>query len=183
MQWEFELGVVLLSLLILVVLRKSNDKIYRRFGLTFLAVLLFEYFTHPLWINTNLQPWAYLYLDVSWVITLCWTNLIVASMAIVEYTLPKIRKSKQFLSLMGLLVVGGLYLEWLFLRLGIRQYPEVIKEYLANTYRIFNVVPVVEIFYLPTFLALIVGFVKYWELSFDAGKKKSKPIKKARKKK
>jgi len=174
MQWEFELGVILLSVLILIVLRKSNSKIYRRFGLTFLAVLLFEYFTHPLWINTNLQSWAYLYLDVSWVITLCWTNLIVVSMAIIEYLMPKAKEWKKFLSLMILVIIKGLYLEWLFLRLGIRQYPEVIQAHLDNTFRIANVVPLVEIFYLPTFLGLIIGFVKYWEITLDAGKGKIK---------
>jgi len=170
MQWEFEVGVILLTILILVVLRKSNDKIYRRFGLAVLAVFLFEYFTNPLWVNANLQPWAYLYLDVSWIITLCWADLILVSMAIGEYMLPKSKEWKRFLSTMGLITFLGLYLEWLFLRLGIRQYPEVIKEYLAATFRIGNVVPVIEILYIPTFMALIIGFVKYWELSLDSNR-------------
>ena len=170
MQWEFEVGVILLTLLILWVLRKSNDKIYRRFGLAVLAVFLFEYFTHPLWINANLQPWAYLYLDVSWIITLCWVNLILVSMAIGEYMLPKAKEWKRFLSTMALITVSGLYLEWLFLRLGIREYPEVIQEYLTATFRIGNVVPIVELLYIPTFMALIIGFVKYWELALDSNK-------------
>lgn len=177
MQWEFEFGVVLLSLLVLVVLRKSNDKIYRRFGLTFLAVLLFEYFTHPFWINTNLQSWAYLYLDVSWVITLCWTNLIVVSMALVDYLFGKYSELKRFFMGAGFLVVGGLYLEWIFLRLGIRKYHEVIAQQLASTYRIGNVIPVAELIYLPAMFLLITGFVKYWEMALDERRGKKKSIK------
>jgi len=177
MQWEFEVGVILLTLLILTILKKSNKKIYRRFGLAFLAVILFEYFTHPLWINTNLQPWAYLYLDVSWIITLCWVNLILVSMAIVEYIAPKYRRYrelKKFLLTMVLITISGLYLEWLFLRLEVRQYPEVIKEYLDATFRIGNVIPIIEILYIPTFMALIIGFVRYWELTLDSANSENK---------
>jgi hypothetical protein len=176
MQWEFEVGVILLTLLILAVLRKSNDKIYRRFGLAVLAVLLFEYFTHPLWINANLQPWAYIYLDVSWIITLCWVDLILVSMAIGEHMLPKAKEWKKFIFTMVLITISGLYLEWLFLRLGIREYPEVIQEYLAASFRIGNVVPIVELLYIPTFMALIIGFVKYWELALGSGSKNKKLV-------
>jgi hypothetical protein len=182
MQWEFELGVILLTILILVILKKSNEKIYKRFGLAVLAIFLFEYFTHPLWINSNLQPWAYLYLDVSWIITLCWADLILVSMAIGEYMMPKAKEWKQFLSTLALITVSGLYLEWLFLRLGIRQYPDVIKGYLASSIRIGNVVPIIELMYIPTFMALIIGFVRYWEISTNVPKKAIKKQSRGKKK-
>lgn len=174
-KWEFEVGVILLTLLTLFILNKSNSHTMRRFGLAVIGVFLFEYFTHPLWINQNLQSWAYLYLDVSWVITLCWVNLIMISMAIVEYMLPKLSELKKFVSLLGLITIGGLYLEWFFLRLDIRKYPAAIQEYIDATYRIAGVVPIIEILYIPTFMGLVIGFIKYWEISLS---QKNKGVKK-----
>jgi hypothetical protein len=67
--------------------------------------------------------------------------------------------------------VAGLYLEWLFLRINIRKYPEEIQQIVDSTYRIANVVPVIEVFYIPAFLGLIIGFVKYWEISLSQKEK------------
>jgi hypothetical protein len=172
--WEFEVGVILLTILVLAVLRKSNPKILRRFWLTFIGVFLFEYFTQPLWINQNLQPWAYLYLDVSWIITLCWTNLILLSMASIESLFPKLSEGKKFASLMALVTIAGLYLEWLFLRLNIRVYPDAVQQIINATPRIAGVVPLIEILYIPTFIGLIIGFIKYWEISLSQKEPKIK---------
>jgi drug/metabolite transporter superfamily protein YnfA len=163
-QWEFEIGVILLTILVLLVLRKSKANYLQRFGLAFLGVLIFEYFTHPLWVNQNLQRWSFLYLDVNWIITLCWVNLILISLATIDYLLPKLSEGKRFFPLMGMITIGGLYLEWLFLRLNIRAYPAEIQAYIDATYRIANVVPVIEILYIPVFMGLIIGFIRYWEI-------------------
>ena len=68
----FEIAVILITFLLIFFLKKFNKKIIRRFWLAFVGVLIFELLTHPLWINTGLESWAYLYKDISWIITLCW---------------------------------------------------------------------------------------------------------------
>ena len=168
MTFEFELGIILVTILVLIVLGKSNKKILRRFWLALIAVFLFEYFTQPLWINAGLVKWAYLYLDVSWILTLAWVNLILISMAIIGYLVPKFSEMKRFLLSIGLVTIFGLYWEWVLIRLDIRKYPVAIKALLDTTYRIGGVVPLIELIYIPTFMALVFAFIKYWELSFDS---------------
>ncbi len=163
-QWEFEVGIILLTAFLLFFTRKFNEKYFKRFSLAFAGVLIFEYFTHPLWINKNLQWWSFLYLDVNWIVTLCWVDLILICLYSTEYLLEKLPERKRFLPLMGLIIIAGLYLEWLFLRLNIRGYPVEVQTYLGETYRILNVVPVIEIIYIPIFMALIIGFIRYWEV-------------------
>jgi hypothetical protein len=89
--------------------------------------------------------------------------------------LPKLSELKKFVSLLGLITIGGLYLEWFFLRLDIRKYPAAIQEYIDATYRIAGVVPIIEILYIPTFMGLVIGFIKYWEISLS---QKNKGVKK-----
>ena len=85
----FEISVILIVLSFILILRKIDKNILRKFGIIFIAVLLFEYFTQAMWLNVNLERWAYLYLDVSWVITIGWTGIIIVSMAIIDLYFPK----------------------------------------------------------------------------------------------
>jgi len=181
MTFELELGIILMTALVLIILRKSNKKIIRRFWLALVAVFLFEYFTQPLWINAGLVKWAYLYLDVSWILTLAWVNLILISMAIIEYLVPKFSELKKFGLSIGLVTIFGLYWEWVLIRLDIRKYPEAIQKLLDTTFRIGGVIPLIELIYIPTFMALVFAFIKYWELCLDS--RQIEKIKKRGKKK
>ncbi len=93
----FELSVISLSIIFLLILKKLDKDILRKFGIVFIAVLLFEYFTQALWLNVNLERWAYLYLDVSWIITLGWATIIVVSMAIINLYFPRYSERSRFL--------------------------------------------------------------------------------------
>ena len=161
----FELGVIVICLAFFIILRKLDPHIPRKFGITFIAVLLFEYFTQPLWLNVNLERWAYLYLDVSWIITLGWTTIILVSMAIIDLYFPKDSELERFIFYFIPITIIGIVAETVVLGLGIRQYPPAVLEILSG-YKILGRTPIEALYYIPVFMALVISFARYWEISF-----------------
>jgi MFS family permease len=161
----FELSVISLSIIFLLILKKLDKDILRKFGIVFIAVLLFEYFTQALWLNVNLERWAYLYLDVSWIITLGWATIIVVSMAIINLYFPRYSERSRFLLYLIIITIIGLVAEAVVVNLGIRQYSSAVKDVLIG-YNILGGVPIEVLYYIPVFMALVLSFSRYWEISF-----------------
>ena len=80
----FELSVIVISIAFLLLTHKLYKSIWKKYGIIFCGVLLFEYFTQALWINKGLEAWSYLYLDVNWLITLGWSTIIIVCMTLVN---------------------------------------------------------------------------------------------------
>ena len=51
-------------------------RVRQHFILVASSVFAMEFFTAPMWFNLNLGVWGYVYSDVSWVLTLAWTTMI-----------------------------------------------------------------------------------------------------------
>lgn len=161
----FEASVLIICLSFLLVLRKLDADIFRKFAVTFIAVLLFEYFTQPLWLNVGLEKWAYLYLDVSWIITVGWATIIIVSMAIIDLYFKRENELERFFFYFIPITFVGITAEAVVLFLGIRKYPpEVIGILSGKT--IFGLVPIEALYYIPVFMALVISFARYWETSF-----------------
>jgi len=157
----FEIGVILISLTILLFLYKLDKHSLKTYGLIFLGVLLFEYFTQALWLNKNLEPWAYLYLDVSWIITLGWSTIIIASKKIVELYFPTWKAPVKFLSSLVLVTIIGYFAEATVLGLGIREYSSAVLN-IASGVKI-GLVPIEALYYIPVFITLVLTFAAYWQ--------------------
>lgn len=170
----FEIAVILGVLIITVLLSQTNKKIHRRVILIFVAVLLFEYFTQAMWINNNLERWSYLYLDVNWVITIGWVGLILMSTSAVNILFKKSSERARFIYSLIALAIVGVVAEGVVRYLGIREYAEAVKEGFLGVY-LFGTVPIEALYYIPVFMALVISFVRYWEICLDqntGGKKK-----------
>src|SRR3989338_2391590 len=159
--------VFLVTLIILISLRKSPN-IYRRYALILLGVVLFEYFVHPPWTNKNVQVSNSLFLGIRGVIALAWADIIIVSTAIVESSIARAPEWRKFFSALGLTTIAGLGLEALVVQWIVKNNPAVIQEYLTKTAMVGNVpeyLPLIELLYIGTVMALVLGFVRYWELA------------------
>ncbi len=163
----FEISIISLVALFLLILYKLNNKVLRRFGLAFVAVLLFEYFTQALWLNHNLEPWSYLYLDINWILTIGWAGIITVCMELINLYLPNL--TERFRYVISVIFIGiiGFFAEWVVVGLEIRFYPEAVKQSLSGIMLGYGKVPIEALYYIPVFMALMVSFVRYWEICFD----------------
>ncbi len=156
----FELAGLVLLLAALWWLRRLRDRLPMRLALMAIGVLSFELFTAPMWNNAHLGRWAYLYRDVSWVLTLGWSVLFLVVVELVDRLLPRWRALPRFAVDLALLTLITVPLEILLVAIGVRSYsPEVhaaaVGGFMAG-------VPLAIPYYVPVFAALVLGFYKYW---------------------
>jgi hypothetical protein len=157
-------GLVLVGLA-LAWLNRVRDRLPARFALMALGVLFFELFTAPMWNNAHLGRWAYLYRDVSWVLTLGWTVLFLVVVELVDRLLPRWRALPRFLLTLGLITAFTVPMESVLVASGIRSYAPEVKEAALGGF--VNGVPVAIVYYVPVFAALVIGFYRYWSLVLD----------------
>lgn len=159
-------GLVLLGFLAAVfILPRFRPRLWRHAAVMAGAVLIFEIFTGPMWRNLHMGKWAYLYQQTSWVLTLGWTALFLATDVFVDHLARARSALSRFAIKLAALTPVVLGFEILLGAIGLRSYaPEVwasvcgIK--LAG-------VPVEVLYYVPVFAALILGFHGYWALVLD----------------
>jgi hypothetical protein len=161
----FELFVVAVFASALFFLSKIKDKIWLRFAIMAVGVLIFELFTAPMWNNHKLGQWAYLYHDVSWILTIGWTSLIMIVVVFVDKLLPNIKEWRRFFLYLVILTVAIVPLEMLVVNLGIRGYSPEVKQAISGVYILG--VPVELLYYSPVFTGLIISFYKYWSFVID----------------
>ena len=168
----FEISVITLALVFCLIIFKSDKDIFKKFGLAFIAITLFEYFTQSLWLNKGLEPWAYLYLDVSWIIGLGWTTIIIVSRSLIEMYFPYLTEKLKFFIKLAVIGIIGFFAEWVVLGLGIREYSEAVNKTLSGI--MIGPVPIEAIYYIPVFMALVLSFSLYWESILNIKKNESK---------
>ena len=151
----------------LLILYKLDKKVFRRFGLAVIGVLIFEYFTQALWINADLEPWSYLYLGVNWIITIGWAGIITVSTQLIKLYLPKYSKKIRYVISVFVVGIIGFFAEWVGVGLGVRQYTEAALEVTSGILIGYGKVPIEALYYIPVFMALVIAFVHYWEDILD----------------
>jgi len=161
----FEIFIVLGWIASIFVLAKFNDKIWQRYAIMAVGVFIFEFFTSPMWNNHNMGQWAYVYQDVSWVLTIGWSALILSTVIFVDHFLTRLKAWQRFLLYLAILTGLVFIFEAIVVTLGLRTYAPEVQEVLVGL-SIFNV-PVEGLYYIPVFMALVISFYKYWSLVLD----------------
>ena len=162
----FEIIIIILTGVALFLLSKTQKKILLRFLIAIIGIFIFEMFTAPMWNNLHLGVWAYLYRDISWVLTIGWAGMIVTAVTLVDHYFNKLNRPKRFLLSLLFLTILGMAGETVVVNLGIRTYSPEVRETILGIIPILGI-PVNVIFYIPVFMALVIGFYNYWCLALD----------------
>lgn len=150
----------------LFLLRKGTSRFGLRAGAMAIGVLIFEMFTGPMWLNERLGRFAYVYTDVSWILTIGWTTMILGVVLLVDRWKPDWSAAKRFALYLAALLPMVFLAEIAVVNLGIRSYAAEVLDATSGV-RVFDV-PVEVLYYVPVFSALVITFYKYWAFVIDA---------------
>ena len=143
----------------------KNRSYLKRFGWILLGVFLFEFSTQVLWINEGLWRFTYVAYDrigphLNWLISLGWTLIVFYAWLLVDrFDLSK--EWKRFTYRLVAVTVISILAEGVVLNLGIRSYGPEVQQLLSG-YKIPALgVPIEALYYVPAFMALVLGFVSF----------------------
>ncbi len=149
----------------LFLMRNLKPHFWWRVGIMAAGVLIFEIFTGPMWLNERLGRFAYVYTDVSWVLTLGWTAMILGVVLLVDRWKPDWSAAKRFPVYLLVLLPVVFLAEIAVVNLGIRSYSAEVLGAVRGL-RLAGV-PVEFFYYVPVFSALVITFYKYWAFVLD----------------
>lgn len=152
------------TLATLYIIKNKLSHPFQRFGIMALGVLMFELFTAPMWNTYHLGKFAYYYLDLSWVLTLCWTSMFILDVTLIDKLFPKMKELQRFLLSLLLPLAFTFIGELWLVQAGVRTYaPEVIQTSLL----LLGGVPIEVLYYAPVFSSFIIAFYKFWMFHLD----------------
>jgi hypothetical protein len=165
----FEVSIIVAVLLVYRYLNARVLRVRQHFALVAIGVFLLEFFTGPMWHTEGLGWWAFVYSDVTWIFTIAWSAMIVATVYGVDRVGQGAPIWQRFVAYLVVLTPMALLFEGLNKALEVRTYsPEVLEA--AGPWRIPVLdVPAAGLYYIPVFMALILSFYKHWLPTIEPG--------------
>ena len=164
----FELFIIVFTIgLFFYLKRVSYKNTLRKFVIMFFGVLLFEVMSEPMWKNYLLDSWAYLYRDVSWLITIGWVDIFLVSMMLVDNYYQKLNEKKKFWIYLLFVTVITSVIEVMLLKVGIRGYAPILKSKMSGLAIPFTKAPIEIIPTVPIIAALVISFYNYINHLFE----------------
>ena len=145
----------------------KKRKWLRAIAIAFIAVFLFEIMIEPMVVNAKLPEWSYVFHDISFLLTGLWVLLIAIGAVIVERYLLHLPIPLRFVA--AVLIIGAFALpieSWLVIHEYRVVRPERGGTVTGFTTPISGVASEVA-FAIPCYLALIIAFIRYWEITLD----------------
>jgi hypothetical protein len=160
----FEFIVILATLALLAYFKFKSHRYWKRYYLILISVVLFEFSTHFAWTTSALDPFTFIGPSLNWVIFLAWTLIIFFMLQLGDFLYPeKKSEGRNFTITLICMSVLGILFEQLLLSLQIRGYGAEVNALLIGHNIPFLTVPLEALYYIPVFMALILGFVRYFE--------------------
>lgn len=160
-----EIAIILSTVIFYFILRKYHKDILKRYLIMMVSVALFELFTAPMWTNAHLGAYAYIYKNVSWILNLGWSTLILSTILITDLVFKKFSSWKKFFVYVLVLTPIIFLFEIFIVNSGIRSYaPEIWGA--VSGIKILNI-PVEGFYYIFVFVALAISFYKYWSFNLE----------------
>ncbi len=163
-----EILIVAFTIILWVYMKtKGYRNVTRKFLILFFSVLLFEFMSEPMWNNSGFQNWAYIWQDITWVITLGWVGIFMFTFLIVDYAFRTTSEKKKFWIYLLVLEAIVVPLESALVISGIRGYAPILADTLSGYMIPLTVVPIEAVYAVPLFTSLIICFYKYINYLFD----------------
>lgn len=162
----FDIFVFIMAVSAFFILNRFTKRLWLRAIVMMTSVFLFELFTSPMWHNEHLGRFAYVYCDVSWILTIGWTTLILSVVVSVDHWFSHYREPKRFAISIGILLALVTVAEIVVVSLGIRKYSAEVLQAVSGISMMG--VPIEILYYVPVFTTLVITFYKYWCFVIDS---------------
>lgn len=165
----FEVAVVVAAILTYRFLATRIRHALGHMALIAVGMFLVEFFTGPMWKNLHLGPWAYVYSDVSWILTIAWVVIISLAVYVVERVLRATVPWKRYVLFLAIITPVVVVCDGLVRWLGIRESsPETAAAAGPAMLPVINV-PVAGLYYVPVVMTLVYSFYKHWLPAIEPG--------------
>jgi len=141
--------------------RIGYDKVVKKMLIMIIVIFIIEILTMPFWSNSKLDSWTYIYKDVSWILTVLWTDISFISIILVDRIWGRRHEKERFWSYFLIIGAFRFILEWVLTLAKIRTYNTSLTEIFNGT-----VIPVLELPFSLVIVSIIIGiftitFYKY----------------------
>jgi hypothetical protein len=145
----------------------KNRAWVRNLTLAFIGVFFFELMIEPMVVNAKFPSWSYVYQDISILMSGLWIVIIWLSVNLVDKVFLHLDLVKRFVLYLVVGTIIFLPLESWFIVNGFRVYgPSAVENFIGINTPITGV-PVEVALAIPFYLALIISFIRYWEINLD----------------
>lgn len=136
---------------------------WRSLIISFVAVFMFELMVDPMVVNAKLPSWSYTYRDVSFLMTGSWVVIIWLSITIVHSLFPRLDTRAKFATYLVVLSIIAIPIEIWLIKSGVRVYgPSAVANFCGLQIPFISIAIEVA-FAIPLYMALVIGFIRYWE--------------------
>jgi len=139
----------------------------RSLGITFASVLLFEVTVEPMVQNIGFPAWSYIFHDITLALTGAWVALTWLAINLVDKFFIHFSLRGKFLAYLAAVFVFALPAEIWLIASGHRVYGSSTVAAFTGLHIPWTMVPTEIAFGVPLYFALILSFVKYWEIVLD----------------
>lgn len=158
----FEVIIVLIFVSIVSYMKFTGyNKTYTKSTFLFLTVLLFQIMSEPMWLNHKLNSWAFIYGNISWVLTLGWVSILLLTILLVDGKFKESSEKTKFWLYLTTATILTVIAESIILKLGIRSYAPVLSDTFSGILIPLTQVPVEVLLATPIITALVISFYKF----------------------
>jgi hypothetical protein len=162
-------GIVLVELLPLIgaiilyllMQKMGYKKVWQKFLVMIIGVLLFMIMSEPMYRNPGLDVWAYIYRDVPWTVVLGWADIFFASIIIVDKLWGKYKENAKFWLYLLVVTIITVPIESILLRSGLRSYTPELTSTFSGFMIPLTAAPIEVLLAVPIIGALVISFYKY----------------------
>ncbi|MDP7422653.1 MAG: hypothetical protein QGH40_12305, partial [bacterium] len=145
----------------------KNRRWVRDFFIALAAVFMFELMVEPMVDNVGFPAWSYVYRDISIVLTLGWVVLIWLCLKAVDYWFIHYDIFFRFTLYVIFIGAAAMPAEAYFIFTGMRAYgPTATLNFSGLTMPGLDI-PTEVVFGIPLYFALVIAFIRYWEVTLD----------------
>ena len=163
-------GILILELLVIIITiglyfgmkKMGYKKIWKKFIIMILAILLFMIISEPMYRNQGLDTWAYLYRDVAWTLVLGFADIFLISIAIVDKLWGKFKEKAKFWLYLLVVTIITVPIESGLLKIGVRGYSPILTDTFSGFMIPLTRVPIEVFLAVPILAALVIGFYMYF---------------------